>query len=79
MTRGDGNAAPDESLRIEVVRGNPTDEELAALIAVVSEEYATQEAGATAHDAPSRSVWEVTARSLREPLRRDIGWGRYGG
>ncbi|WP_029146194.1 acyl-CoA carboxylase subunit epsilon [Microbacterium luticocti] len=77
MSWGDEHAA-DESLRVEVVRGNPTDEELAALIAVVSEVYAREEASATASDAPSRTAWELSARNLREPLRRDLGWGRFG-
>jgi hypothetical protein len=79
MSWGDAAAADDESLRIEVVRGDPTDEELAALIAVVSEEYASQEATATASDLPTRSAWHLSARNLRVPLRRDLGWGRYGG
>ncbi|WP_417562156.1 acyl-CoA carboxylase subunit epsilon [Microbacterium sp.] len=79
MTWGDGTAATGEPLRIDVVRGNPTDEELAALIAVVTEEYSSQEAAATASDAPTRSAWELSARNLRQPLRRELGWGRYGG
>lgn len=78
MTRPDSTAA-DEPLRIEVVRGRPTDEELAALIAVVSEAYAREEAGAVASELPTRTAWELSARLLRRPLRRELGWGRYGG
>jgi len=79
MSAAEAHAAADEPLRIEVVRGTPTDEELAALIAVVSEEYSSQEAAATAADEPSRSAWDLTARSLREPLRREFGWGGFAG
>jgi hypothetical protein len=79
MSAAEANAAADESLRIEVVRGTTTDEELAALIAVVSEEYSSQEASATASDERTRSAWDITARSLREPLRRELGWGGFAG
>ncbi len=71
MSLGDDTAAP---LQIDVVRGNPTEEELAALIAVVSEAYTREEATATASDARPRSAWEISARRLRAPLRRDVGW-----
>lgn len=79
MSWAEPDAAAADALRIEVVRGNPTEEELAALIAVVSEEYERQEATAVAADEPTRTAWELTARRLRTPLRRDIGWGRYSG
>ncbi|MCD1268529.1 acyl-CoA carboxylase subunit epsilon [Microbacterium sp. MEC084] len=62
--------------RIEVVRGAPTEEELAALLAVVGEEY-TREAEEAVAEEPRVSAWERTQRRFREPLRRDIPWGRF--
>jgi hypothetical protein len=64
---------------IDVRRGSPTEEELAALIAVVSEEYATETANAVADDRAARSAWSLSQRALRTPLRRELGWGRFGG
>ena len=64
---------------IDVRRGSPTEEELAALIAVVSQEYAAESAEAVADDRPTRSAWSVSQRGLRQPLRRDVGWGRFAG
>ena len=63
---------------IDVLRGTATEEELAALIAVVTEAYATEAAEAVADDAPRRTAWALSQRALREPLRRDLGWGRFG-
>ncbi|MDN3309956.1 acyl-CoA carboxylase subunit epsilon [Microbacterium oryzae] len=63
--------------RIDVVRGTPTDEELAALIAVVSEAYATEAATAVVEDAPAADAW-THARRLRRPLARGA-WGRFRG
>lgn len=63
---------------IEITRGSATDEELAALIAVVSDAYAQESAEAVA-DEPVASAWTRTQRSLRSPLRRDIPWGRFSG
>ncbi|QAY60593.1 acyl-CoA carboxylase subunit epsilon [Microbacterium protaetiae] len=73
MSAGDDTAAP---LQIDVVRGNPTEEELAALIAVVSEAYSREEESATVAD-ESLSAWQVSARHLRKPLRRELGWRNY--
>ena len=67
-----------EAVTIDVLRGTPTEAELAALIAVVSEAYATEAAEAVAEDAPRRTAWELSQRALRQPLRRDLGWGRFG-
>ena len=74
MTGGD-----DAPLAIEVLRGNPTDEELAALIAVVGEAYSTEAADAVAGEPRRRSAWALSARALRSPLPRELGWGRWGG
>lgn len=59
---------------LDITRGAATEEELAALIAVISEAYATEAAAAVA-DEPSVSAWTRTQRPLRRPLRRDIPWG----
>lgn len=67
-----------ESVTIEVLRGSPTEDELAALIAVVSEAYVGEAAEAVADDRQRRSGWELSQRSLRQPLNRDLGWGRFG-
>ncbi|MEV8273866.1 acyl-CoA carboxylase subunit epsilon [Microbacterium sp. NPDC077184] len=64
---------PREDITIDVRRGNPTEEELAALIAVVSEAYATEAATAVVEEEPSRSAWAVSQRGLRTPLPR-VGW-----
>lgn len=64
---------------IEVRRGTPDDDELAALIAVVSETYEQEAAQAVADDSVTRSAWSHTQRSLRQPLRREVGWGRFSG
>ena len=63
---------------IEIIRGTATDEELAALIAVVSDAYAHETADAVAEE-PHVSAWMRTQRPLRQPLRRDIPWGRFSG
>lgn len=63
---------------LEITRGTATEEELAALIAVISDAYATEAADAVA-DEPRVSAWSRTQRGLREPLRRDIPWGRFSG
>ncbi|MGW8481557.1 acyl-CoA carboxylase subunit epsilon [Microbacterium sp. NPDC055903] len=63
---------------IEITRGTATEEELAALIAVVSDAYAREAAEAVA-DEPRASAWQRTQRPLRTPLRRDIPWGRFTG
>jgi hypothetical protein len=69
---------PPEGLRIEVTRGAPDDDELAALIAVVGEGY-EREAAETVAEASRRSAWELSRRALRQPLPRERGWGRFGG
>ncbi|MFJ2370507.1 acyl-CoA carboxylase subunit epsilon [Microbacterium sp. NPDC087665] len=68
----------DESPAIEITRGTATEEELAALIAVVSDAYAQESSDAVAEE-PRVSAWTRTQRSLRAPLRRDIPWGRFSG
>ncbi|WP_260857229.1 acyl-CoA carboxylase subunit epsilon [Microbacterium sp. 1.5R] len=71
-------AAGEQPPTIEITRGDASAEELAALIAVVSDAYAQESADAVA-DEPQVSAWVRTQRSLRTPLRRDIPWGRFSG
>lgn len=74
MTATGEAAADNGGIAIEVLRGNPTEDELAALIAVVGIAYQTEIDGAVAEDEPARSAWAISARGLREPLRRELGW-----
>ncbi|MGA7148386.1 MAG: acyl-CoA carboxylase subunit epsilon [Microbacterium sp.] len=77
MTGPDGGSG---DLTIDVRRGAPTEDELAALLAVVSEAYTVEAAHATVSDADAgRTAWSVTQRGLRTPLRRELGWGRFSG
>ena len=69
----------DEAPRVDVRRGEPTADELAAVVAVVTEAYQREAEAALAENEPRPSAWLVSARSLRPPLRREIGWGRFGG
>ncbi|WZH37227.1 MAG: acyl-CoA carboxylase epsilon subunit [Microbacterium enclense] len=63
----------------EVVRGAPTEEELAAAVVVVSEAYAHEVADATVPETAVRSRWELSARGLRVPLDRSAGWHSFTG
>ncbi|KRB36293.1 acyl-CoA carboxylase subunit epsilon [Microbacterium sp. Root180] len=67
-----------EGVRVDVLRGSPNEEELAALVAVVTEAYAGEAAEAVAQE-DVRTAWSLTQRNLREPLRRDLTWGRFAG
>ena len=67
---------PQQPVAIDVRRGDPTPEELAALIAVVTESYDREAADAVVADEPKPSAWALSQRGLRSPLRRDLGWGR---
>ena len=69
-------SAADEPVTIDVRRGDPTPEELAALIAVVTEAYSVETAEAVVEDEPTRSAWSISQRAMREPLRREMGWVR---
>ncbi len=76
---GAGDAGGDAGVTIEVLRGDPTEEELAALIAVVSEAYEREAAAALADDSPRATPWSRSQRGLRQPVRRDVPWGRFAG
>ena len=67
-----GPERPDVSL-LRVVRGNPTDEELAALVAVLAGRVVRRTAGGS----PRRSAWNDRAGALRRPLAPGRGaWRR---
>ncbi len=72
MSREDEAAVA--GLPLQVRRGDPTPEELAAVIAVVTEAYQCEAESAVVEEEPAMSAWQVSARSLREPLRRELGW-----
>ena len=67
-----------EAADIRITRGDASEEELAALIAVVGDAYAREAADAVVEEMPV-SAWQHTRRALRRPVRRDIPWGRYSG
>jgi len=67
-----------EGADIRITRGDASEEELAALIAVVGDAYAREAADAVVEEKPV-SAWQRTRRSLRAPIRRDIPWGRFSG
>ena len=58
---------------LRVVRGEPTAEELAALVAVVTMRCADRDAGITR----ARSQWSAPARLVRRPVASGpAGWRR---
>ncbi|WP_404431767.1 acyl-CoA carboxylase subunit epsilon [Microbacterium lacus] len=65
------------AVAVDVRRGDPTPEELAALMAVVSESYASEAAATVVEDTAERTAWSISQRGLRAPLPRDVGWGRF--
>ena len=70
--------SPEPGIRVDVLRGSPSAEELAALIAVVSEAYVEEAEGAVAEET-TRSVWSLSQRALRGPLPRELGWRGWSG
>jgi hypothetical protein len=67
---------PADGITVDVLRGAPNEVELAALVAVVSEAYVEEAAAAVADDSSPRSAWSLSQRTFRDPLRRELGWGR---
>ena len=65
------------ALALSVTRGEPTPEELAAVIAVISETYTAEVEGAKSADKPQLSEWMRTRRQMRNPLNRDLGFGSW--
>ena len=66
-------------LSAEVRRGNPTDEELAALVAVVSEAYEREVSAAVVDETATSTAWSRSQRAPRRMPRRDVAWGRFAG
>lgn len=58
---------------VRVIAGDPTPEELAVVVAVISEQYANEVAGATVDIAPPRDTWSRASRTRRFPRQT---WGR---
>ncbi len=72
----DGSAeAPPARPVLRVVRGDPTPEELAALLAVVG----ARGSAAAPPPPPPRSLWSARGRSLRRPLPHGPGAWRSSG
>lgn len=69
---------PDQTPDVRIVRGTANEEELAALMAVVTHAYEHEAADAVAEERHV-SVWQRTKRPMRRPLRRDLPWGRFSG
>ena len=67
-----------EDVSVEVLRGSADEEELAALLAVVTEAYARESDAVVAEDESGMSAWARSARGLRRPLERGLPWGRSG-
>ncbi|MFT4298575.1 MAG: acyl-CoA carboxylase subunit epsilon [Aeromicrobium sp.] len=62
---------------LRVVKGDPTPEELAALVAVVAARSAVASAAAIGERRPQRSEWGHPARAVRTPHRPGPGqWRR---
>ena len=68
-----------DGVTIDVRRGTPSEEELAALMAVVSESYARETAEAIAEETTVRTAWSLSQRTVRQPIQRELGWGRFAG
>lgn len=62
--------------RVDIVRGTPDDEDLAAIAAVLPLAYVEEAAHATIDDPPERSTWNHARRLRRTPGRH---WGRFSG
>ncbi|HYP45130.1 MAG TPA: acyl-CoA carboxylase subunit epsilon [Propionibacteriaceae bacterium] len=62
-----------------VVRGTPTDEELAALVAVLSARTGAGQTGAGPAEPPTTSGWSAYWRAVRAPLRPGPGAWRAAG
>ena len=64
-----------DGLPIRVVAGSPTDEETAAIAALFSGLLLEQAASSDAlPDAPARTAWDRTRRSLRAPWPTEGHW-----
>jgi hypothetical protein len=76
MSDGSEGAGAGPAPLLRVVRGEPTDEELAALVAVVTAKSA---AAAAAAEEPARSQWRNRSRNIRPPIGPGPGSWRASG
>jgi hypothetical protein len=60
------NGADDQEPMFSVVKGSPTDDELAAVMTVLTTRFAQRRAEEAA---PARSGWSAYWRSLRSPIQ----------
>jgi hypothetical protein len=65
------------SAHLRIVKGNPSDEEVAALVAVVSS--LGSGSGAKPAEEPARSAWSDRRTLVREPLPHGPGAWRASG
>jgi hypothetical protein len=77
-TTRDPSALPPAATDVRIVSGNPSDEEIAAVTAVLAA-LAEQRASAVAEEAvvPPPSAWERSRRGIRKPI--EVGQGRWRG
>lgn len=64
---------------VQVRRGDPAPEEVAAVVAVITEAYTAEIDAAIADEERTPTAWSRRQRPMRAPLRRDIPWGRFAG
>ena len=62
---------------VEIVRGTPTEEDLAALAGVLPAAYAEETVDATADEPTAHDAWSRSTR-LRAPFDRGT-WARFSG
>ena len=76
-TRGDATAEP-AAVDVRVTAGNPSEEEIAAVTAVLAA-LAEQRGSVPAEDAvvPPPSAWDRSRRGIRSPI--EVGRGRWRG
>jgi acyl-CoA carboxylase epsilon subunit len=60
------NSADDQKLEFSVVKGSPTEDELAAVVTVLTTHFAQSRQGETR---PARSGWSAYWRSVRSPIK----------
>jgi Acyl-CoA carboxylase epsilon subunit len=56
----------DQNLEFTVVKGSPTEEELAAVVTVLTTQFSQQRQG---EETPGQSGWSAYWRSVRSPLQ----------
>ena len=80
MSASDSGAVDETAgLSVRVLSGAPTPEELAAVIAVVTEAYASEAKRATTEDKGPTTAWARSAHSMRQrPIPGSV-WGRFEG